>query len=293
MKFIIGVLTFCIVLFIYIHIFFHLKTGEDLEVYEIEEPSKDKLEEICDIRQPVVFDFNGGNLLENCSLEQVVSNYGAFDIKLRDLREESSEAELYIPFTMNAAVHAFNNDGEEKYISEKNGDFLDETGLVKIYQYNDAFLRPHMVSSCMYDFLTGSNNIETPFRYELSYRNFFYVTQGAVTIKLAPPKSSKYLYEIKDYDNFEFRSPVNPWNVQDKYEGDFDKIKCLELTLTKGNIIYIPAYWWHSIKFEKDTSVCVFKYRTYMNTVAIIPQLGLRLLQRQNIKREIVKKKEI
>ena len=29
----------------------------DLEVYEIEQPSKDKLEEICDLRQPVIFDY--------------------------------------------------------------------------------------------------------------------------------------------------------------------------------------------------------------------------------------------
>ena len=42
-------LIFCIVLFLYLHIFFHLKTINDLEVYEVEEPSKDKLEEICDM----------------------------------------------------------------------------------------------------------------------------------------------------------------------------------------------------------------------------------------------------
>ena len=58
MKIIIGVFIFCLVLFIYLHIQFHLKTGEDLEMYEIEQPSKDKLEEICDLRQPVLFDFD-------------------------------------------------------------------------------------------------------------------------------------------------------------------------------------------------------------------------------------------
>ena len=48
---------FCLVLFLYLHIQFHLKTSEDLEMYEIDFPSKDRLEEICDIRQPVLFDF--------------------------------------------------------------------------------------------------------------------------------------------------------------------------------------------------------------------------------------------
>jgi hypothetical protein len=57
-KIIIGMFIFCLVLFIYLHIHFHLKTGEELEMYEIEQPSKEKLEEICDIRQPVLFDFD-------------------------------------------------------------------------------------------------------------------------------------------------------------------------------------------------------------------------------------------
>ena len=52
----IGVFIFCLVLFFYLHIQFHLKTSDDLEIYEIEQASKTKMEEICDLRQPVLFD---------------------------------------------------------------------------------------------------------------------------------------------------------------------------------------------------------------------------------------------
>jgi hypothetical protein len=58
MKILFAFFIFCIVLFIYLHVQFHLKTSEDLEMYEVEQPSKDKLEEICDLRQPVLFDFD-------------------------------------------------------------------------------------------------------------------------------------------------------------------------------------------------------------------------------------------
>ena len=37
-------------------------------------------------------------------------------------------------------------------------------------------------------------------------------------------------------------------------------------------ILYIPAYWWYSIKFVNLSSISVLKYRTYMNTVAILPR---------------------
>jgi hypothetical protein len=55
-EFIIFCFIFCIILFLYLHIQFHLKTHDDLEIYEIDQASKDKIEEICDLRQPVLFD---------------------------------------------------------------------------------------------------------------------------------------------------------------------------------------------------------------------------------------------
>ena len=54
MNIIFSIIIFCIVLFIYLHVHFHLKKSDDLELYEIELPSKTKLEEICDIRQPLI-----------------------------------------------------------------------------------------------------------------------------------------------------------------------------------------------------------------------------------------------
>jgi hypothetical protein len=293
MKVIISIFIFCIILFLYLHIFFHIKTSDDLEVYEIDRPSKEKLEEICDLRQPVVFDFEADQLNTKCSLQQVIKDYGAFDIKMRNVKEEQSDNELYIPILLQTANEAFLKDQEKKYLSERNSDFLEETGLVKYYRYNDSFLRPHMVSSCDYDFMVASKDLTTPLRYELSYRNYFLVTQGEVIIKLIPPKATKYLYPIKDYENFEFNSPINPWDVQKQYQSDYDKVKSLEVKLTKGNIIYIPAYWWYSINFlSSETSICNLKYKTYMNTIAILPQLIMKFLQQQNIKRNIVKIKE-
>lgn len=286
-----AILIFCIVLFLYLHIYFQLKTSNDLEVYEIEQPSKEKLEEICDLRQPVIFDYQNESLLETCILSQIVEHYSAFDVKLRNVKEMDENTDLHIPVTLKATLSLLSGDKDAKYVSEKNGDFLEETGIIKNYKYNDAFLRPPMVSNCFYDFLTASQNTETPLQYSVNYRNFYLVTHGIVKIKLIPPKSARYLYPVEDFENFEFRSPLNPWNIQREYKADYDKIKTLEIELTPGKIIYIPAYWWYSIKFiEPLSSVCVFKYRTYMNTVAILPKLCMKTLQRQNTKREIVKK---
>ena len=293
MEIIIGFFIFCLVLFIYLHIQFHLKTSEDLEMYEVEQPSKDKLEEICDLRQPVIFDFDCQKIVESSNKSYISNNYNAFEIKIRNVKENDPNSELYIPLPLHAANKLFNEDNNSTYFSENNNEFLEETGVIKSLKYNDEFLRPYMVSNCNYDIMLGSANTCTPFRYEINYRNYYLLTEGSAQIKLAPPHSIRYLYPNYDYENFEFRSPVDPWSPQPKYIADFDKMKCLEFTLTPGKTLYIPAYWWYSIKFNKNTSISCFNYRTYMNNIAVAPYIGMHALQIQNVKRNIVKKASI
>ena len=284
------VLIFCLVLFLYLHVYFQLKTSDDLEIYEIDNPSKDKLEEICDLRQPVLFQFQNERIFDSCQRSTLLDTYGAFDVKIRNVKQSAADNEdnVYVPLAFSNALKVVKEDTEQKYLVENNSEFLEETGLLKSFKYNDAFLRPYMVSNCAYDYLFAAAKTRTPFKYEINYRNYVLATEGELKVKLTQPKSSKYLYQQKDYENFEFRSPLNPWQIQAQYKADFDKIKCLDIVMKKGQILYIPAYWWYSIEFGNEASLATFKYKTYMNTVAILPQIVMKLLQTQNVKRNNV-----
>lgn len=317
LNWIVSIFIFCLVLFIYLHIYFHIKTSNDLEIYEIEDVSKEKFEELCDIRQPILFTFDNEKILEYTSYDYIYSQYGSFDIQIResaykkksnnekkdnDIKEsdkknsdinKNTDTDVYVPLSLNLTNKLFIEDDTETYYTANNSDFIKETGVIKSFQYNDEFLRPYMLCNTQYDIMSGSDNTVTPFKYELNYRNFFLVTQGSIEIKMAPPKSHKYLHPVKDYELFEFKSPINPWNVSPEYKADFDKIKCLEFTVTKGKALYIPAYWWYSIKFNNDASITCFRYRTYMNNIAILPYIGMHALQIQNVKRNVVKKASI
>ena len=287
MKIIINIFIFCIILFIYLHIQYHLKTSNDLEIYEIERPSKQKFEEICDIRQPTIFHFNDSNLVNDTSIDYILNKYYAFDMKIRNINDiHKKEEETYMPLPLHSLHKLISEDKSASYFSENNSDFLKETGLIKSFKYNDTFFRPHMVSNCYYDILKGSEKCHTPFRYEINYRNFFMPTSGNVKIKLAPPKSIKYLFPHYDYENFEFSSPINPWNVQSQYIAEFDKVKCLEFDLQIGCTLFIPPYWWYSIQFSDNSSLSIMKYRTYMNNLTISPYIFMYALQVQNIRRK-------
>lgn len=297
-----ATVVFVIVLFVYIHIYHNVKVSNDLEVYEVESPSKDRLEEICDIRQPALFILDMEELKQTVNRGAVTERYGAFDVNVRHntgssdsedhpniSSSNSTSSQLFVPLALGAANDMLGSDNAGGIFSERNGDFLAETGLVNQLRHSDVMLRPHMVSKCSYDWLFGSDGTRTPFRYELDYRTYLTVTEGSVTLKLAPPKNSKYLYVDKDYVNFEFRSRVDPWEPQAHYKTDFGKVKCLEVVLTPGSVLYIPAYWFYSIEFHSGASLCKFSYQTYMGSLSVIHYHTLSFLQRNNTRDKLAK----
>ena len=90
----------------------------DLEVYTIERPSKDKLEEICGLKQPVIFDYNNDDIITNINFDMLEHKYGAFDLKLRDIKNFDENTELHLPFITKEVRAVFDGDNNSKYITE-------------------------------------------------------------------------------------------------------------------------------------------------------------------------------
>ena len=66
------------VLFLYIHIYYHLKKNNNLDVIDIDYCSFDHLQEICDYRQPVVF-----TLQLNIFPSNTIDLFGLYDIQIQ------------------------------------------------------------------------------------------------------------------------------------------------------------------------------------------------------------------
>jgi hypothetical protein len=301
-EIIITFFIFLIVLFLYLHIQYQLKTSNELEIYEIEqELTKDKMEKICDLRQPIILDTTEEllELIPIFSKSSLLHEYSSYEIKIRNKKNIGTIEDLFIPLQISIADKLFLNDVSQNFYSENNSDFLYESGLVKNILKNDFILKPHLSCHSTYDVLFGSENVKTPLRYEHSYRNYIMVTEGSVKVKLIPPKYNKYCETETDYENLEHRSEIDVWDTQEKekekekYKIIMKKIKYLDVELPVGKILYIPAYWLYSIKFDKNSSILMMKYRTFMNILAISPTLVMNLLQNQNIKINYLKKMEL
>jgi len=128
-----------LVLFIYLHVNYHLKTSDDLEIFEVDDGSKDKLEEIFEMRQPTIFNFDNEKIVQTTNKTYIQNNYNAFEIKIRNTADVNSNSELYMPLPLHAATKLFDEDKSSTYFSESNSDFLQETGVIKNFQYMTNF----------------------------------------------------------------------------------------------------------------------------------------------------------
>lgn len=292
MKIVISITIFCVVLFLYLHVLFHLKKSNDIDVYHLNIPSKEKLDDVADIRQPLTFNssFIFSKLIEIFDLSNISTQFYMFDVNIG--REKQNQVPLDLQKTMD--LHK-----KDEIVSCYNEFFLEQTGLMKEIKRYDAFLRPTGVCSKQYDMIFGSSGMKTPFQYKLFYRNYLLVTSGSIIVKMASPKSISYLHVNKDYENFVFSANIDPWleykDKEDKTqeERDFEKIKCLEVTLKKGDILYIPAYWFYSIQIlERESVILEFNYRTYFNYLAMLPENMMHYLQNGNTKYKMLQTKE-
>lgn len=297
MNVFISIIIFLFVLFLYLHITYQYKRSEDLEIFELDYINNKHLQEVCDVKQPVIFDYRPVNIdLFNTIKTNILEHNEKNDVIIkdindyfRDLKEEDKSID-FIGLPYQSAHKLLKNDSKSHYFTENNNEFIEDSNYYNLLKEMDTELKPSFILQTKYDFCTGSKNAYTPLRYHTNYRQFYLITSGKINVKMTPFKSSKYLYPNKDYENYEFRSPINVWNPQEKYNHEMDKIKFLDFDVLEGFILYIPSYWWFSIKYiNEDTNILGLTYNSPMNLISNIPDFALCFIQQHNITTKLSK----
>ena len=292
MNYFIAFFIFTVILFLYIHIVGEYSRSEDLEIYEMDYSDNKQFQEVCNIKQPVLFEFR--TIEPQIFQEMTIQNIAAVkdDLKIIDSNDYWKDFDTIdsISVPIQTAHKLMETDTNSHFFTEHNEGFMEENNLAtKLYPL-DKYFKPYGTVQTKYDFIMGSKQCTTPLRYHNEYRQLMCVASGKIHVKMSPWKSTKYLSPQKDFEKYEFRSPVNVWNPQQKYMHEMDKIKFLEFDVLAGHILYIPPYWWYSIKYSDEPNTCAFvcTYNTIINRIANISDIGMYMLQQQNITKKMV-----
>ena len=266
------------VLFLYIHINFNTKTSNYLEIYEINNPSKEYLEDICDKRQPTLIKNQNVDSIAIYDLKYLNDNYNSFELNICNTKNDNN-----IRLLFSNSINLFNNDISCRYISLNNGYFIKDTTLEKTLSTVDMFYRPINTIYKEYDVILGSKDAYTKMKSALFSRNYLMLVSGSVELSLTPPRYTTYLHTSIDYSNLEYISNIDLYDPSKGNVNNINKVKILKTILKPGDIFFIPSYWYYSLKIlENDTLMYNFKYRTLMYNISILPKLLISILQKNN-----------
>jgi hypothetical protein len=256
---------FILVIFLYVHIVVQYKSGEDLDVYEIDYYDNTNLQKLCDALQPFLFHY----------LEV-----------FPDLRDQEMPKQ-WILYEKGDPVHPFEVPRKQARIAMstvgKDKNYYSETPI-EDFTVLDSYLKPAFTMQREYAVLGGTNQTTTPFVYHCNSRRFLVIQDGEICLKMAPwKKNIKNLYEIHDYQNGQIRSLMDVWSPSAQYRRSWEKIEFVEVVAKKGQVIYIPPFWGYSIKYQEPrTQVLQLTYSTIFNRIAFIGDIIQCQLQKEN-----------
>jgi len=289
MDFWTNIFIFTLVLFFYLHIQHQFKRSEDLEIYEMDYLSNANLQEICAMKQPVLFQLESPitELFSKIHMEMKE------EVCVKDVRDylrvkEDNTTIDAVSLSFSSAYGLMKTDSNHTFFSENNAEFILENGLEKIYaKISDKIAEPWSAIKT-YDLLFGSAGVQTPWKYHTYSERFLAVSDGAgIRVKMTPWKSQKYLEVKQDFENYEF------WAANRK----IPEIKTVDFVVKPGFVVFIPAFWFYTIEIispvstdpantssisYKTSFIASFSYATPMNVLANLPNYGRYYLQQQN-----------
>ena len=279
-EIIFALVIFLIILFVYIHIHSHFKTSSNMEIYEYSYTTNTQLQEICDLKQPVLFNFVHcvPEMFQDVSTS-FFSKFSNNEILVKDIddywKTPSVTTIESVPLSIDSFVQLTHRDHNKQFFTENNHSFIQQHPHIDLMT---PYLQPHFTFHPTYDFITGSYNAITPLRFHKDYRFFLTVVSGSVKVKMLPHKHHKELNCVMDYENMEYWSPVNSFDPS-------NNIQFLDFEVFAGYSLYIPPYWFYSLKFsgENQQNIAITtKYNSPMNILANIGDYSKSILQKYN-----------
>ena len=256
-----SICIFMILLFIYVHIRYHIRPGTDSIIYELNDPSRELLHDTIHHKQPVKFTtsvgtdvgWDWGELLKSNTTREVTIGEDKMSVS----------ADKLVDVSCNQLI-------------QSNHQFINDIGLNDAFALSSHIFRPHMMTRVTYDLIGnhggGDTSIHTIPTTSPAHITYLVGTSGSANIRLCSGKYTNRLCKNTSFSPLE--SHLSFWDNSGNLANEelFVQIETLDTILTPGNAIAIPAHWWYSMELSSQTNVAVFTYRSIMNEIACLPE---------------------
>jgi hypothetical protein len=288
------ILIILVLFFLYSQLVSQYKTGDHLDMFDIQYMNPSSLQTQCRDKMPLWFEFASvlnsvsdgkPHFLNVASLDTIAQRFGEIDVNVRDTFN-LAQPPAQVP--LSSLIKIIKTDPHSHYISENNESFINQTVLEEYLFSLHEFLKPSLTIHTNLDILFGSRGATTQLQYNIDDRMFLYVPPASSRIELmiTPYKRTKYLGKVKaDLRQLEFTSPMNPWpsnTAQQRVEQvDPETGEPLPIPDEKvatgfkhfwingGDMVYIPPYYWYTIRYSDDGAFAYsIRYQTIMNVLA-------------------------
>lgn len=265
-KTIISFVIFIVITLIYLHFREHNVQVHCNECFTYDITSKKEFENYCKDKVPFVYKYGISPEEEKLIPEAMRSTFSNYDIHVND-------NEINLQHFYDAAVDV---SSESSYtISTNNTTFINDTDIIDNIRLNDDFLKPSFITNSVYDLWLANKMSCTNVYKSKFHRSFLHCLGDSCKVKLISPKYDVYIdTQVSNYNvHDEINKEINFWendSEKNTYNKTINKIKTVDVTMTSGDILYIPQHWSYSAQFGENTSVVRYSYITYMNNLLFI-----------------------
>ena len=182
MNRIVFISVFLICLFIYTHIRYHIKKVNDLDIYDMGQLNKEKLEEVCRLKQPVTFIINDNDIETEFSLTNMTQKYPDMRMNVHHSTEIPLEVSIQ---ELNRLIK------QSGYTSYNNIEITKDPVIIKQLERLNNFLSPPLTIYKSYDLWIGGSDALIKDKQHNYYRQYIYITNGYIECMLTTPDGSK------------------------------------------------------------------------------------------------------
>ena len=234
---------FIIVMFLYIHINYHLRVSNEREVHKLHGPLRGYLDDLCAARQPVVFNSPHPSKFGHKLSADNIAQESPSIVAIRDGKS--------LPY----------KEARQAGVCTIERRALDRANILVGTAAWLTPLEPVGTVTTKHELAHGARGASTNLTQEFSFRHYIMPCDSMVTVKLLAPSFSRYTNTITVAHTAFPSQQATGWEWE---EGNGE----IEVMLEPGQALYIPSHWWFAVRFDSPGILMHFRFVTSMNYIA-------------------------